>query len=289
MVGTLQRRLLLLSTLILLIAMAVPALAEGITPFPLQVIRNTAVLEQGEAFGTAEYWNTRDSFIVSLNLDGGWLLKDVQAFVGEDLPPLKKGKPYFKEFTFHMHFDPADAATIIDCGFDEMEFRWGQDRERYVAVHMDLVKLNEFGEVIEEDSAWVLPVNEDGEYGDYYPWPNHKYGGYFTTEFFHPQRGHFIDSPVEGLNYETPTNRGVTDETGGFDFFPGESVQLKIGSVALGEAVADQKISPLDIFDGSDTDDPQVINMARLLQSLDADANPEDRITISPETAACLE
>ncbi|MCA9926809.1 MAG: hypothetical protein KC421_30790, partial [Anaerolineales bacterium] len=88
--------------------------------------------------------------------------------------------------------------------------------------------------------------------------------------------------------YETPTNWGVTDQAGAFDYFPGETVKLWVGSLYLGEAYTDLKISPLDIF-MVDIEDPQVTNMARLLQTLDADGDPKQGIDIKPSVAGCLD
>ena len=106
--------------------------------------------------------------------------------------------------------------------------------------------------------------------------------------FTHPKRGHFIDSPVGGITYLTPTQEGVTDLNGGFDYFPGDLVELAVGNVKLGSTGANHKISPLDIFESADTSDPEVINMARLLQSLGADADPKQGIDISDEVVDCL-
>ncbi|MGD9099030.1 MAG: choice-of-anchor O protein, partial [Anaerolineae bacterium] len=115
------------------------------------------------------------------------------------------------------------------------------------------------------------------------------WGGWFNHELVHPQRGHFIDSPVSGLSFRTPTNEGKTDQSGGFDYFPGERVELSVGSVHLGNPLADHKISPLDIFEQADAHDPRVINMARLLQSLDADGEPQAGIAITDPVVACLD
>ena len=116
-----------------------------------------------------------------------------------------------------------------------------------------------------------------------------RWGWWFRYEMAHPKTGHFIDSHVGGLTLQTPTYEGVSDETGSFDYFPGEEVEVSIGSVELGYGVADHKTSPLDLYPMADTDDPRVINMARLLQSLDADASPKGGIMITPEIAGCLE
>lgn len=115
-----------------------------------------------------------------------------------------------------------------------------------------------------------------------------RWGWWFRYEMAHPKTGHFIDSPVAGLSVETPTYEGVTDVDAKFDYFPGELVDISIGSVLLGSALADHKTSPLDIFPMADTEDPRVINMARLLQSLDLDGDPQGGIIISEEVAGAF-
>ncbi len=116
-----------------------------------------------------------------------------------------------------------------------------------------------------------------------------RWGWWFTYEMAHPMRGHFIDSPVSGLTVETPTYEGVTGIDAAFDYFPGEYVELSLGNVFLGTAPADHKISPLDVFELSDTDEPRVANMARLLQSLDVDGQAQGTIVITEEVIGAFE
>lgn len=110
-----------------------------------------------------------------------------------------------------------------------------------------------------------------------------RWGWWFRYEMAHPRRAHFIDSPVGGMHVETPTFGGKTDGSGAFDYFPGERAEFMIGSVPIGTALADHRISPLDIFESTDTDDSRVINLAVLLQSLDSDGAPKQGITITDE------
>lgn len=113
--------------------------------------------------------------------------------------------------------------------------------------------------------------------------------GSTVYEMAHPRRAHFIDSPVSGLNVKTPTHQGKTDDSGAFDYFPGERADLFLGDVYLGNALVDQKISPVDAFEGRDMDDNRVVNMARLLQSLDADGDPSEGIDITDSVVALFE
>ena len=87
------------------------------------------------------------------------------------------------------------------------------------------MRIDDQGEIISTD-VWVYyePTAQS--------WDDLTWGGYFTTIFTHPRRGHFIDSPVSGITYETPTNWGVTDSAGAFDYFPDETVKLWIDAGA---------------------------------------------------------
>ncbi len=106
-------------------------------------------------------------------------------------------------------------------------------------------------------------------------------------ELQHPMRGTFA-GPVHGLSYSTPTHAGIIgSEGGGFSFYPGEDITLKIAGVYIGKAKADQQISPLDVFPSLETSDPAVINFTRLLLSLDADGNSNGSIDLTT-TAALL-
>jgi hypothetical protein len=97
-------------------------------------------------------------------------------------------------------------------------------------------------------------------------------------------RGYFIDSPVEGITYETNTLSGTTDRRGTFYFSPGEQVEFFVGGLSLGFAHGKDVITPLDLVPGAnDENNQEVVNIVRLLITLDTDANPENGITIDRE------
>lgn len=101
--------------------------------------------------------------------------------------------------------------------------------------------------------------------------------------------GVFIDSPVEGLEYETPTHTGMTDENGTFMYHDGDTMRFYIGDVLLGEAMAKPMMTPLDLVEGAtDETHPAVINMLRLIQTMDEDMNPENGITITEEMSDAM-
>ena len=96
--------------------------------------------------------------------------------------------------------------------------------------------------------------------------------------------GVFLDSPVINIGYRTETLEGVTNDLGEYDYIPGETVTFFIGDLEFPPVLAVGIVTPLDLADSQDTSDPEVVNMIRLLQTLDQDGNPANGITIT-ETA----
>ena len=236
--------------------------------------------------GVVKVWNSREKVQVQVESSGEWLIRAVHIYVGTDPVPTKNDNPIPGLFPYKKQYpNPVSKHTTVVNFEEDLDFHWGEpwenQRTQNIAVHVCLVELQGQRNIIAEVDAWAFgPFEFEG---------GTKWSCWFNYEMAHPKRGHFIDSPVGGLSCQTPTYSGVTDESGGFDYFPGERVDLAIGSVHLGNPLADHKISPLDIFEAADTDDPRVINMARLLQSLDADANPKEGINITEDVVECLD
>jgi len=98
--------------------------------------------------------------------------------------------------------------------------------------------------------------------------------------------GQFIDAPVQGVNYISGSLSGVTGSNGEFQYETGNTVRFFIGDIALGGEVSGKAmITPLDLVENGAIDTPAVINIARLLQSLDSDPGDEV-ITIPAEVRA---
>lgn len=93
--------------------------------------------------------------------------------------------------------------------------------------------------------------------------------------------GIYIDSAVEGLNYRTASQTGMTNSQGEFSYQSGETIIFSIGDIDFPSVSAKEILTPLDIFDTTDYSHVGVINMARLLQSLDQDGVAANGITIS--------
>ncbi len=100
-------------------------------------------------------------------------------------------------------------------------------------------------------------------------------------------KGHFCDN-LQGLEYETPTISGLTDETGEFMFRPGETVTFSVGGLVLGSARGTTRLTPAHIVievggDVKKIKNRKVTNIARFLQSLNKADQIENGIIITDE------
>ena len=94
--------------------------------------------------------------------------------------------------------------------------------------------------------------------------------------------------PVVGLRYETPTRSGVTDENGTFEYADHEVVVFSVGATVLGAARGADRITVADIVGrvGGSIDkvcDPGLTNIARFLQTLGRDVEPDHGIVLTPQ------
>lgn len=99
--------------------------------------------------------------------------------------------------------------------------------------------------------------------------------------------GKFVDSPVEGLRYVSGNQTGYTNANGEFTYEVGQQVTFYVGNISF-SAAGGARITPLTVFQTTDFSDTRVVNLARLLQTLDSDGVPGNGITItnSAHTAA---
>lgn len=102
-----------------------------------------------------------------------------------------------------------------------------------------------------------------------------------TTTTSDTQTGQFIDSVVEGLTYKSTSTSGTTNSSGEFSFVSGETVTFSIGSIEIGSAVGQKILTPVDFVANADETNSQVNNIATFLQSLDADNNLTNGISIT--------
>ena len=82
--------------------------------------------------------------------------------------------------------------------------------------------------------------------------------------------GVFLDSAVGGVDYSTSSGLGgVTDSSGTFYYKPRDKVSFTIGGISLGSVTGAAKLTPVEVMGASGTADQKVINLSRLLQTLD--------------------
>ncbi len=233
--------------------------------------------------GTVALYNDNERLLIDVQIAAGWRMASLEVHAGwaEDPVPTRRGYPVVEAFDHQRTYRRPVASYKLWLDFDKDlgGFRWGEpweaERLRHVAVHAWLI----------ETADPAAPVEAWAEAEVAFP----ERGWWLRYPLAHKARGHFIDSPVEGARMVTPTTDVLSDQSGGFDYFPGEQVSVYAGSQLLGTTLAYHRFSPLDFFPGADLDDPRVANMAMLLQSLDADADPKPGITLTSEVLACFE
>jgi hypothetical protein len=100
--------------------------------------------------------------------------------------------------------------------------------------------------------------------------------------------GAFVDSAVSGVSYKTATQSGVTDADGHYDYLQGETVTFSMGGVIFPAVTATGTVTPFDMAGTNDIEDDSVINIARLLQTLDDDGDAANGIQITETTRTAL-
>ncbi len=97
------------------------------------------------------------------------------------------------------------------------------------------------------------------------------------------QTGVFLDSPIVNIGYKTETINDVTNSLGEYKYLQGEIVTFFIGDLEFPPVQATGVVTPLDLAGSQDTSNSTVVNMIRLLQTLDKDGNPDNGIEITEE------
>ena len=100
--------------------------------------------------------------------------------------------------------------------------------------------------------------------------------------------GIFLDSAVEGIDYTSGTLSGQTDGSGKFEYYEGSDVSFTVGGVSLGTTKGASTLTPVELVEGANSDTDSVVNIARFLQTLDADGDPSNGITITPAVSKSL-
>lgn len=102
-----------------------------------------------------------------------------------------------------------------------------------------------------------------------------------------PATGVLTDSAVEGVSYAAASGAsGITDATGLYKFNHGDSVEFRIGKLNLGKINATGLTTAIELAAG---DQNKLLNLLILFQSLDADNDPNNGISIPLAAADALD
>lgn len=248
-------------------------------------LRNQQNEEELIYAGKVSMWNTKDEFILRIDTIEDWLMSDVRIFVGNsEIPVSKSGTPQIGQFPYREKLNsPVNSYELTLNLRDDLNFTWSNKKQgQHVQNVCVCVKLADSETICKDElhcEAWAFGGNEF-----------ENRGGWWTKyALSKPHTGHFIDSPVGGAGYSTGSQKGKTNSSGAFYYIDGETVSLNIGKLHLGSAFAKHKVTILDLAGTDLINDIQVINRARLLQSLDEDGDPKRGIFISEPIINCLE
>ncbi|MGQ9426461.1 hypothetical protein ACXYTJ_10170 [Gilvimarinus sp. F26214L] len=111
------------------------------------------------------------------------------------------------------------------------------------------------------------------------------------------ETGTFLPGPIKGLQYESTSHSGVTNERGEFQYEPGETITFSVGGIVLGAAPGAKQITPFDFFGMSPPDTELVVrnyvesvavtdfdrasNITFFLLLLDKDGDPGNGLEVS--------
>ncbi len=245
----------------------------------LLIVEGGASRADYRSVGSMSLWNTRNDLRMLLETNPEWVIKEVMIYVGNgEVPTSLGGAPKLEAFPYQEKLaEPSHTYEFSLELLNELNISWGRrDEPRRlprisVCVRVEPVDMAEQG----IELAWAEGnrefLNNSGWWMDY--------------AIVHPSTGHFIDAPVKGLAYQTPTHVGKTDSGGSFEYFDGETVDFFIGDVFVGSAKADHRVTPMDVMGVEELENRSVVNMAKLLQSFDEDGEPNGGIEISPATS----
>lgn len=86
-----------------------------------------------------------------------------------------------------------------------------------------------------------------------------------------------MESAIAGLQYRTGGTTSLTEADGTFRYAAGDLVEFSVGGIQSGGAMGKSILSPLGLVaDASGVSDRRVVNVARLLLTLDDDGTPDD-------------
>ena len=93
--------------------------------------------------------------------------------------------------------------------------------------------------------------------------------------------GYYVDSAVSGINYTCGSQSGITDKDGKFTFDQGKDCTFEVAGITLKKVQADNLVDNAKIVENNTT-------VARFLQSLDTDGDPNNGIQITDKIITIL-
>lgn len=115
----------------------------------------TLIAGQNYDIGTAVITLEDGELCIELNTVDGWVMTETHVAVAPDLdsiPQTGSGNPQVGKFYFNTEHDPAVTTYTYCC--DPLDFIW-QDGEIFIAIHAAVIKLDENGDVIQQETAWA--------------------------------------------------------------------------------------------------------------------------------------
>jgi hypothetical protein len=104
---------------------------------------------------------------------------------------------------------------------------------------------------------------------------------------FGTHKGAFVDTTVQGLEFNAGGLIGSTDENGTFVYDPGTPVTFFLGDIVVGTGLGTPVMTPVSLVDGAhDESNGTATNIARFLLTIDDDADPTNGIQISDAVRA---
>ena len=107
------------------------------------------------------------------------------------------------------------------------------------------------------------------------------------------ETGVFVDAAVAGVNYTTSPSgtSGQTNALGEYNYEAGDTVVFSIGGIDLPAVEATGRVTPADMGSGGTdwSSDQTVVNILRLLQTLDSDGDASNGITITEDVHTALQ
>jgi hypothetical protein len=115
----------------------------------------TLIAGQNYDIGTAVVTLDDGELCITLNTVNGWVMNETHVAVApvlDSIPQTGSDNPQVGKFYFGTEHDPAVTTYTYCC--DPLDFIW-EPGEIFIAIHAAVVKLDENGDVIQEETAWA--------------------------------------------------------------------------------------------------------------------------------------